>query len=161
MRKGRRRSGLKKSRLVPLDPASTVRLSDYLESEDAGALGRATHCAASAQFAAWRTADFRDGRRWLAYAFRRFMCIFPVYAVVLIAYVAMGELELGLLAPHLQLREGENQFWTIPVECKYYLLLPLIAGAIFWAGRKNKWLGVAASIGAVVAGVGLHALDEL
>lgn len=115
----------------------------------------------TSQFAAWQPADFTQPRRWLTYAFRRFIRIFPVYTSVLIAYVLMRKLDLRDLAPHLLLREGVHQFWTIPVECKYYLLLPFIACALFWAGRKGWKLGLASLLGVCALAAGLDALDAL
>jgi peptidoglycan/LPS O-acetylase OafA/YrhL len=44
------------------------------------------------------------------------------------------------------LRDGRRVYWTIPVEVKFYIILPLIAFALFWAGRKSWLWGVLAGV---------------
>ena len=113
------------------------------------------------QFSVRRREEFTQARTWLNYALRRFLRIFPAFAAVLLAYVLMGKLELSGMGQHLLLREGERHFWTIPVEVKYYFLLPFIALALFWAGRKHWLLGIAAGIGACAVGFGFSHLERL
>lgn len=112
------------------------------------------------QFSARKCEEFFLARTWLDYAWRRFLRIFPLYAAVLVAYVLMGKLEWMDIATHLTLSEGKRQFWTIPVEVKFYALLPLIAFALFGAGRKHWLLGGAAGAVAVVATWGLFELEQ-
>ena len=114
----------------------------------------------TSQFSTWRSEQFGQARMWLNYGVRRFFRIFPAYTAVLIAYVLMKKLQVNELIPHLLLQDGKGQFWTIPVECKYYLILPFIAVALFWAGRKNWLLGVLAGAVAGVATVGLLELER-
>ncbi len=85
---------------------------------------------------------------WRDYFLRRFQRIFPPYALFLLAAFwlqvplsndvpALSAREFGRW---LLLREGQAQFWTIPVEVKYYLVLPLIL--IVFAGlwrRYPRW----------------------
>jgi peptidoglycan/LPS O-acetylase OafA/YrhL len=114
----------------------------------------------TSQFYVRRPAEFLEPRTWVNYACRRFLRIFPVYAVVLLAMIAMHKLELGDFVTHLLLRDGKRVFWTIPVEVKFYLLLPFIVFALFWAAR-TRWLwGIAAGLVAVVAGMALCALEQ-
>jgi len=83
------------------------------------------------QFFIKSTDDLAKAKTWLNYGFRRFMRIFPLYALVLVI------LHPGAVMTHLLLRDGRGPFWTIPVEVKYYMLLPFIVLALFWAGRKH------------------------
>jgi peptidoglycan/LPS O-acetylase OafA/YrhL len=99
------------------------------------------------QFYAKPREELVAGRTWRDYAFRRFLRIFPLYTVVLLAMIAMEKLSFTDLWTHLLLQDGKRVFWTIAVEVKFYMLLPLLVLALFWAGRKRCWLGVAASVG--------------
>jgi peptidoglycan/LPS O-acetylase OafA/YrhL len=71
---------------------------------------------------------------WKQYFQRRVLRIYPLYALVLLAnYFAAScgarfaePLSLERVWNHLLLRDGAGVFWTIPVECHFYLLLPLI-----------------------------------
>jgi peptidoglycan/LPS O-acetylase OafA/YrhL len=96
---------------------------------------------------------------WVTYSARRFLRIFPPYAAVLFALLLMGKMEAGEIGVHLLLREGERQFWTIPVEVKYYILLPFIALALFVGGRRHWSLGLLAGTGACAVGLVLFALE--
>lgn len=74
------------------------------------------------------------GSYWLNYSVRRFLRIFPAFAVALVLYVLWSN---GLPAAFpstwpvawevLTLRQEWAVFWTIAVEVKYYFLLPLFA----------------------------------
>lgn len=99
------------------------------------------------------SAELTRGRTWVNYALRRFFRIFPLYAVVLFAYVLMHKFKWPDFFSHLLLRDGQKQFWTIPVEVKYYVILPFAALALSWL-RDRSWLrGFLAAIGATaVAG---------
>lgn len=97
---------------------------------------------------------------WLDYALRRFLRIFPVYTAVLIAMWLMGKLEFGEIGQHLLLREGVGPYWSIPVEVKFYLVLPFIALALFWAGRRHWLLGLAACVVPVAVGAGIIFLEQ-
>jgi len=84
-----------------------------------------------------------DARYWTGYALRRFCRIYPLYFIVLIA--SSGISQLGSYGPrietpgdilwHLALLQGNGIFWAIPVEFKYYLLLPFVALALFLAAK--------------------------
>jgi peptidoglycan/LPS O-acetylase OafA/YrhL len=98
------------------------------------------------QFYVRRQEEFLEARTWFNYACRRFLRIFPVYAVVLLAMIAMQKLPTGDFATHLLLRDGKRAFWTIPVEVKFYLIVPFVVFALFWAGRKHWLWGALASL---------------
>lgn len=82
-------------------------------------------------------------RYWLSFLIRRFFRIYPVYAlVVLFCYMGylydpklLRELEyfdLDTLWRHLGLIRGWFIFWTVSLELRFYLVLPLIAVALFY-----------------------------
>jgi len=114
----------------------------------------------TSQFYVRRQEEFLDARTWFNFACRRFLRIFPVYSVVLLAMIAMGKLEKADFLTHLLLRDGKRAFWTIPVEVKFYVLLPFVVFALFWAGRKHWLWGVAAGLGAVGVGAAILALEQ-
>lgn len=112
------------------------------------------------QFYTRRPEELIDARTWINYGCRRFLRIFPVYAVVLVAMIAMEKLFLRDLWTHLLLLDGRRVFWTIPVEVKFYFLLPFFLIALFWAGRKHWHWGVAGLVGAIAVTAGLLWLEQ-
>jgi peptidoglycan/LPS O-acetylase OafA/YrhL len=83
-------------------------------------------------------AELHRLRPWLVYAARRVLRIFPLYAVVLLVGWGLGDLDAREVARHLALREGQGVYWTIPVEFKYYLVLPVVVFAFALAlGRRT------------------------
>jgi peptidoglycan/LPS O-acetylase OafA/YrhL len=110
-------------------------------------------------------AQFADARLWLAYALRRILRIWPLYLVVLAASWSVTRagvawwpypLDTGAVLRHLALREGESVLWSIPVEFKFYLWLPLVALAFAWMAAR-RWT-LAAQAAAVVAALALATL---
>ncbi len=88
----------------------------------------------------------------VAYLMRRVLRVFPLYVLAL----TVGLLATRMLATwaipltteewiaHLLLREGKSIYWTIPVEFKYYLVLPFVAVAdLVLSGQRRPWLGAA------------------
>lgn len=110
-------------------------------------------------------AGFADARLWADYALRRVLRIWPLYLVVLLAsWVATlagieawhYRMQTPALLRHLALLEGRSVLWSIPVEFKYYLWLPLVALALAWmAARRWPWW---AEAGVVVAALALATL---
>ncbi len=104
-----------------------------------------------------RTAQqFSDGGFWLGYALRRVLRIFPLYIVVLLVSYLFStrhptpyviELSGTELLDHLTLQAGKSLYWTVPVEFKYYLVLPFVAaGFALLLRRRLRW-----GLGCVVA----------
>ena len=72
-------------------------------------------------------------RYWAAYLIRRVCRVYPLYTFGLIAGWAVPFLGLALYGPreatvlrHLLLLDGHKIFWAIPVEMKFYLVLPFL-----------------------------------
>ena len=71
----------------------------------------------------------------LRYFVRRFLRIFPLFSIVVVVSGVFTYLDVkGIFTPlnwnevgaHLLLMKGKSVFWTIPVEFKYYFLLPVV-----------------------------------
>ncbi|NVO04069.1 MAG: acyltransferase [Bacteroidetes bacterium] len=70
---------------------------------------------------------------WMNYILRRFLRIYPLFAIALISYGILTYYghktvidKLIDVPLHLALVRGEGVFWSIPVELKYYIISPLI-----------------------------------
>ncbi len=98
-----------------------------------------------------------QARIWTSYALRRVLRILPLYLAVITYYCwSRDSFTLGEWWNHLLFRQGEGHFWTIPVEGKYYLALPLLvlATAGFWRLRGWKWgVGALAGFGIILFAV--------
>lgn len=79
------------------------------------------------------SSESRAARRWLLYLVRRAARIYPLYALVLLGAWWLRPSGLGVpidtpaLWRHLVLIEGRDLYWSVPVEFKYYLLIPAVA----------------------------------
>lgn len=82
-----------------------------------------------------------DPLEWLNYIARRFLRIFPLFSFVLILYMFGNFLIDGKKSAidHLTLQLGNGHFWTIPVEVKYYLILPLVVISLIYVFKLN-WI---------------------
>lgn len=81
-------------------------------------------------------AQLREPRLWLRYALRRVLRIYPLYTVVLVfSWFTTSVLGRKIAIPlsgedlwrHWLLLDGKKILWAIPVEFKYYLLIPVFA----------------------------------
>lgn len=104
---------------------------------------------------------FAEPRLWADYALRRVLRIWPLYLVVLLlswglTMAGFGgwpyQLDTGAFLQHLALREGQSVLWSIPVEFKFYLWLPLLALGLAVTGHR-RWplLAEALALAAVLA----------
>jgi peptidoglycan/LPS O-acetylase OafA/YrhL len=89
-------------------------------------------------------ATLRNKKTWLEYFFRRFFRIYPLYTVALLSFVFIypprfsESFSLGEALKHFFLFKGQGYLWTIPMEVKYYFLLPLfVAGFVFVFKRSH------------------------
>jgi peptidoglycan/LPS O-acetylase OafA/YrhL len=98
------------------------------------------------QFCTRKPAELARGAVWMNYMVRRFFRIYPLYLFVLVAMVFMGKRQWEDVFTHLLLRDGTGHFWTIPVEFKYYLVLPLLVLPILWGFRKSGAWGTVTSL---------------
>lgn len=102
----------------------------------------------------------KSGNYWLGYAVRRVLRIYPLYVIVLIAsflgtryapgYITSIE-SAEELARHVGLLAGNHIYWAIPVEFKYYLLLPAVCLLLAWGQSIHSSLPAALTIAAVAA----------
>ena len=72
-----------------------------------------------------------------AYFIRRVFRIFPLYAAVLIGLLLMKFMTLSEVINHLLLQQGKFVLWAIPVEFKYYLVIPIICLLIINLGSNT------------------------
>ncbi len=74
-------------------------------------------------------AELRRVSYWRGYAARRVARVMPPYLAALAAYVLATEFTAPLALRHAVLLRGDGHFWTVPVEMRWYLLLPFAVGA--------------------------------
>lgn len=92
-------------------------------------------------------ANLRSTRHWLNYVVRRFFRIYPLFFLALLAWALIrGNFGMGDLVNHLLLTDGQQHFWTIGVEVKYYAILPAIVliYPVLW--HYKRWLSVLAGL---------------
>ncbi|MDO5103966.1 MAG: acyltransferase [Lautropia sp.] len=71
--------------------------------------------------------DGSPGRALISYGIHRVMRIYPLFVVVLLLHGLWGDISSSSIGRHLLLQEGAAELWAIPVEFKYYLIVPLVA----------------------------------
>jgi len=87
--------------------------------------------------------ELGNRRLWFNYAMRRGLRIFPLFTLVLVISYLFADsgyvipLSAPELARHLLLQEGKSVFWTVPVEFKYYLVLPFTVLLFVLPLRRN------------------------
>lgn len=88
----------------------------------------------------------------LSYGLKRILRIYPLYIFIMLMYglVPSFKYTVSDVLNHVFLQEGKDQFWAIPVEFKFYILLPIL----MWLVVKvlNKKLGLSVLLFAVIAG---------
>ena len=80
---------------------------------------------------------------WKNYFLRRLLRIYPLFLLALISWWMLNETgyfkvisSLQEIADHLLLMRGENVFWSVPVEFKYYFLSPIL---MWFFHRFLRW----------------------
>ncbi len=93
--------------------------------------------------------QFFDIKLWRRYFTRRFLRIFPPYvAVLLISYACVTifgsphffQLTFEGVLWHIALLRGFSVYWTIPVEFKFYFILPVVAFLLTAASRNRMYI---------------------
>ncbi|MFC4305687.1 acyltransferase family protein [Cohnella boryungensis] len=82
-----------------------------------------------------------DPLEWVNYFTRRFLRVFPIFIIVLVIYrldYFLVENDQSFI-DHILLKVGNGHFWTIPVEMKYYILLPIVIVSVIYLFSLN-WL---------------------
>jgi peptidoglycan/LPS O-acetylase OafA/YrhL len=88
-------------------------------------------------------ASLRNKKTWLEYFFRRFFRIYPLYTVALLSFVFVyppkfsESFSIGEALKHFLLFKGQGYLWTIPMEVKYYFLLPLFVAGFVFVFKRN------------------------
>jgi peptidoglycan/LPS O-acetylase OafA/YrhL len=93
--------------------------------------------------------ELRSPGTWTTYAARRLLRIYPLYIVVLLVGTSVPAWSLALFGPrevsivdHLTWQQGAKIMWAIPVEMKFYVLLPVLAVVLSWALRRSAALAL-------------------
>lgn len=106
-------------------------------------------------------------RIWKRYILRRLLRIFPLYVFVLGMSFTFSK--TGFVIPvsryellrHVALLDGKSVFWSIPVEFKYYFILPFVVlSIVFLLKRRAIGVMVAAIIFIVVSSILFWPADE-
>jgi len=97
--------------------------------------------------------DFFDIRFWTIYIIRRFLRIFPAYIVFLLINLICNKhfhfpyfLKMSIHGfwQFLVLSRGDLHLWTVPVEFKYYLVLPFVVLLFVVVCRKHVLMAMLA-----------------
>ena len=90
----------------------------------------------------------------MKYFIHRFFRIYPLYALVLAGHVMLRDIGPMQAVSHLFLTQGWGELWAIPVEFRYYLVVPMVCITAQWMGDRNAMLLlIAGVIGACAVGI--------
>ncbi|KOS66627.1 hypothetical protein AEA09_17985 [Lysinibacillus contaminans] len=83
-----------------------------------------------------------DTQKWLNYFIRRFLRIIPLYYIVVLLDFYFHNTQIlptdkQELIDHLLFIKGNGVYWSVPVELKFYLMLPIFI-FLFIVCSKNK-----------------------
>lgn len=73
----------------------------------------------------------------LQYLVHRAFRIYPLYILVLIVHMVLGDISKMELLKHLLLVQGWGELWAIPVEFQYYFVIPFIAFSSLYLTRRG------------------------
>ena len=80
---------------------------------------------------------------WKRYFFRRFLRIYPLFFIALVSFYLLNLAGINTkivdftdIVNHLILLKGDEIFWSIPVEFKFYILLPAV---LFFCHKYLCW----------------------
>lgn len=99
-------------------------------------------------------AQLASAQTWLDYALRRVVRIWPLYLVILLLSLWLApwmpawhyRIDMPALWQHLTLKTGQSVLWSIPVEFKAYLVLPVIVAMVVALRRLNPWVTATAFV---------------
>ncbi|MBJ6978171.1 MULTISPECIES: acyltransferase family protein [unclassified Luteimonas] len=98
-----------------------------------------------------------DAGEWWRYAWRRVLRIYPLYTVFLLAcwllplQHQMPPMSAREVWDHLTLQRAFWLTWSIAVEFKYYLVLPLLVLAWIHVARRSFWAATVLAAAAIAA----------
>lgn len=84
--------------------------------------------------------ELRRPRYWGQYTQRRLLRVLPVYLVILGLYFLLEDWDAQRTFNHVLLIRSERHLWTIPVELRWYGVLPLVV-LLLALCRRWLWLG--------------------
>jgi peptidoglycan/LPS O-acetylase OafA/YrhL len=105
-------------------------------------------------------ADWRKADTWFNYAVRRFLRIVPLYYLAILILAWKKQFSWDRAWDNFLFRDGYRQFWTIPVETKFYLLLPGLALLYGWARARQWGSAFLAALGTVVVGWAIYYFER-
>lgn len=101
--------------------------------------------------------ELRERPEWrfvTAYFVNRFFRIYPIFLVVLLIHLAMGLMGSADVFRHLILMAGRYELWAIPVEFRYYLVIPcIVLGSLLIGKARMTALLIALTAAAFVYGL--------
>ncbi len=140
-----------------------INLLPALDFSGMGKAGVYLFLSLSAFLLTWQALDAGESalsypRYWAGYLLRRVLRIYPLYIVALLVSLVLTGFAPGYtpridspqdLLGHLVLLEGTSIYWAIPVEFTYYLLLPGVALALYYARQLHSLAPLALSLAAI------------
>lgn len=120
---------------------SELYLIPYLRYEHIGKMGVVIFFVLSSYLLTTKlTEELRAGGRepavFGAYLIHRLFRIYPLFLLVLVLHVLVGNFDAGTALLHALLQRGFRELWAIAVEFKYYFCMPLVAWAAVRFGTR-------------------------
>lgn len=82
--------------------------------------------------------EYLDSLRGLAFYTNRIFRIYPAYIIALGVCVLLGYMNFHEMVKHMLLLNGRGHFWTIPVEMKFYIFVPILLYLLSRLSKKYK-----------------------